>query len=64
MENPGGNANLGASKRWRTGKLTVPKGLHVGEFEKGGGESDDLFKGIFTLILPKSGTTPCHLTEH
>ncbi|KAI9653330.1 MAG: hypothetical protein M1829_001315 [Trizodia sp. TS-e1964] len=34
MENPARHRNFGASKRWRTAKGLVPKGLDADEFEK------------------------------
>ncbi|KAL9101671.1 MAG: hypothetical protein Q9163_003092 [Psora crenata] len=34
MENPAGHRNFGASKRWKTAKKLVPKGLDTREFEK------------------------------
>lgn len=34
MENPSGHRNFGASKRWKTAKGLVPKGLDTDEFEK------------------------------
>jgi SET domain len=34
MQNPAGHMNFGASKRWKTAKGLVPKGLNPGGFEK------------------------------
>ena len=34
MENPAGHMSFGASKRWKTAKGLVPKGLDAGGFEK------------------------------